>query len=322
MMILVADDDALSRRLVEKTLEHAGYEVIAVENGRLAVENLCRQDGPRLALLDWVMPELDGPAVCREVRQKRDQPYVHMILLTSKESKRDIVEGLESGADDYLIKPFDAAELTARLRTGLRILQLEDKLVEAREEMRFKATYDQLTGLLNRGVILDLLRRELSRTRREDGGTTILMGDVDHFKSINDTRGHLVGDEVLKEIARRILASVRLYDFVGRYGGEEFLVVLNNCDPSQSLLRADEIRLAIASVPVQTLQGPIPVTMSLGLLSSRDWGLGLVEDLLREVDAALYKAKAAGRNCVHFANPHPPSGVTTKPVKEQPKAAR
>jgi two-component system cell cycle response regulator len=319
MMILVADDDVLSRRLLVATLERAGYEVIAVENGRLAAENLCRQDGPRLALLDWVMPELDGPAVCREVRQKREQPYVHMVLLTSKESKRDIVEGLESGADDYLIKPFDAAELTARLRTGLRILQLEDKLVEAREEMRFKATYDPLTGLLNRGVILDLLRRELSRTRREDGGTTILMGDVDHFKSINDTRGHLVGDEVLREIARRMLASVRSYDFVGRYGGEEFLVVLNNCDASQSLPRAEEIRRAIASVPVQTIQGPIPVTMSLGVLSSRDWGLRPVEELLGQVDVALYKAKAAGRNCVKLASPHVPPNVPTRSLEYQPK---
>lgn len=319
MMILVADDDVLSRRLLEKTLERAGYEVVAVENGRLAVENLCRQDGPRLALLDWVMPELDGPSVCREVRQKREQPYVHMILLTSKESKREIVEGLESGADDYLIKPFDAAELTARLRTGLRILQLEDKLIEAREEMRFKATYDPLTGLLNRGVILDLLSRELSRTHREDGCTTVLIGDLDHFKRINDTRGHLMGDEVLREIARRLLASVRSYDFVGRYGGEEFLVVLNNCDASSSLLRAEEIRRAIASVPVQTIQGPIPVTMSLGVLSSSDWGLRPVEELLGEADVALYKAKAAGRNCVKFASPHEPPNFPTQSREEQPK---
>src|SRR6267378_6969213 len=292
MRILIADDDALSLRLLERTLERDGYEVTAVQNGRLAAENLCRQDGPRLALLDWVMPELDGPAVCREVREKREQPYVHMVLLTSKESKRDIVEGLESGADDYLIKPFDAAELTARLRTGLRILQLEDKLVEAREEMRFKATYDPLTGLLNRGVILDMLSRELSRTRREDGCTTVLMGDVDHFKSINDTRGHPVGDEVLREIARRMLASVRSYDFVGRYGGEEFLIVLNNCNLPSALQRAEQIRRATASTPVQTARGPVPVTMSLGILASTEWGVLPAEELLREADVALYKAKS------------------------------
>jgi two-component system cell cycle response regulator len=316
MRILIADDDALSRRLLEKTLERAGYDVIAVENGRLAVEHLCQPDGPRLALLDWIMPELDGPAVCREVRQKRQEPYVHLVLLTSKESKGDIVAGLESGADDYLVKPFDAEELTARLRTGLRILQLEDKLVEARESMRFKATYDPLTGLYNRGVILDLLTRELSRTRREEGCTAVMMGDVDHFKSINDSRGHLVGDEVLKEIARRILAAVRSYDFVGRYGGEEFLIVLNKCNDSYSMLRAEEIRRAIAMVPVQTEQGPMPITMSLGVLSSKEWGLRPVSEILQEVDIALYKAKGAGRNCVMLANPPQGPGLSTEPIEK------
>jgi two-component system cell cycle response regulator len=319
MRILIADDDALSLRLLERTLERDGYEVIAVQNGRLASEHLCRHDGPRLALLDWVMPELDGPAVCREVRRKREQVYVHMVLLTSKESKQDVIEGLESGADDYLIKPFDPAELKARLRTGLRILQLEDRLVEAREDMRFKATHDPLTGLFNRGIIMDLLSRELSRTHRQNGCTTILLGDVDHFKNVNDTLGHIAGDEVLKEVARRMVASVRSYDYVGRYGGEEFLVVLNNCDASDQLLRAEQIRRAIASEPVETIQGPIPVTMSLGVLSSRDWGLRPVEELLQEADVALYKAKAAGRNRVKLASPHMPPDVLPQSLEEQPK---
>jgi two-component system, cell cycle response regulator len=319
MRILIADDDALSLRLLERTLEREGYEVTAVQNGRRAAEHLCRQDGPRLALLDWVMPELDGPAVCREVRQKREQVYVHMVLLTSKESKQDVIEGLESGADDYLIKPFDPAELKARLRTGLRILQLEDRLVEAREEMRFKATYDSLTGLFNRGVIMDLLSRELSRTRREDGCTAILLGDVDHFKNVNDTLGHVPGDEVLKEIARRLLASVRLYDFVGRYGGEEFLIVLNKCNLPSALQRAEQIRQAIESAPVQTARGPVPVTMSLGILASTEWGVLPVEELLREADVALYKAKAAGRNCVKLASPHVPPNVPPHSLEEQPK---
>lgn len=303
MRILLADDDAISRTMLERTLERAGYDVIAVENGRLAVEHLCRKDGPRLALLDWVMPELDGPSVCRQVRQTREQPYVHMVLLTSKESKQDIVQGLESGADDYIVKPCDAAELKARLRTGLRILQLEDKLVEAREDMRFKATHDPLTGLFNRGVILELLAREMTRTNREDSCFTLLLGDVDHFKSINDTRGHVVGDTVLKEIACRILASVRSYDYVGRYGGEEFLVVLNNCDKSRSLFRAEQIAEAVARAPVQTASSPITVTMSLGVLASSDWKNRSLEEVMHEVDAALYSAKGAGRNCVRSAHP-------------------
>jgi two-component system, cell cycle response regulator len=309
MRILVADDDALSRTLLARTLERAGYEVTIVENGRLAAELLCRSDGPRLALLDWVMPELDGPGVCREVRQRREQPYVHMVLLTSRESKQDIVEGLESGADDYMIKPCDAAELKARLRTGLRILQLEDKLVEAREDMRFKATHDPLTGLFNRGVIVDLLARELVRTDRQGSCTTVLLGDVDHFKNINDTCGHAVGDKVLKDIALRILGAVRSYDYVGRYGGEEFLVVLNNCDESSSLPRGEQIRRAIGSAPVQTALGPIPVTMSLGVLATKDWEHRSAEEILHEVDAALYKAKADGRDCVRFAKSSLPPKV-------------
>jgi two-component system cell cycle response regulator len=279
--------------------------VTVVENGRLAADQLCPANGPRLALLDWVMPELDGPDVCREVRKRKEQSYVYMILLTSKESKEDVVAGLESGADDYLTKPFDPEELKARLRTGLRILDLEDRLVQAREAMRFQATHDGLTGLWNRSMIMDLLGRELSRSRREHVSTSILMCDLDHFKKVNDTYGHLSGDDVLKETSKRLLASVRSYDFVGRYGGEEFLVVLNNCNPAYALARAEEIRKAISQRPVPTTSGLVPLTMSLGLLVSQEWGCQPVEELLREADGALYAAKAAGRNCVKIASPNP-----------------
>ena len=303
MKILIADDEALSRRLLEKTLERAGYEVVAVENGRAAVRQLCQSDGPRLALLDWVMPELDGPGVCREVRRQQDDSYVYMVLLTSKEAKEDIVAGLESGADDYLTKPFNVDELKARLRTGERILHLEGRLVEAREMMRFKATHDALTSIWNRGVIMDLLGRELMRSQRESGCTIVLLGDVDHFKSVNDTHGHLVGDEVLQEIARRLLLSIRSYDFVGRYGGEEFLLVLNNCKPQFAEARAEDIRKIVSSRPIQTLAGPLNITMSFGLLLSDVWGVRPVEELLHEADAALYAAKAAGRNCIRVAKP-------------------
>jgi two-component system cell cycle response regulator len=303
MRILIADDELLSRRLLQMTLERAGYSVTAVENGRQAVEKLSLPDRPRLALLDWMMPELDGPGVCREIRKSKNQSYVYMVLLTSKGEKEDVVAGLEAGADDYLVKPFNADELKARLRTGLRILDLEDRLVEAREQMRFQATHDGLTSLLNRGVTLDLLGRELVRSRREHVSTAILMCDLDHFKSVNDTYGHLAGDDVLKETAKRLLSSVRSYDFVGRYGGEEFIVVLNNCNPSFASARAEEIRKAIAMPPMQTSNGSISVTMSLGLLLSHEWGHRPAEELLHYADAALYAAKAAGRNCVKLASP-------------------
>src|SRR5213595_3152510 len=270
MRILIADDELMSRRLLEKTMQRAGYEVTAVANGQLAAAELCKPEGPRLALLDWIMPELDGPGVCREVRKRKDQSYVYMILLTSKEKKEDVVAGLESGAD-YLTKPFDPEELKARLRTGQRILSLEDRLVEAREEMRFQATHDTLTTLWNRGVIVDLLRRELARSRRERVSTSILMCDLDHFKSVNDNYGHLAGDDILKETAKRLLASVRSYDFVGRYGGEEFLVVLNNCNPAYAFARAEEIRKGIAQRSMPSSSGPVSITMSLGLLLSQEW---------------------------------------------------
>jgi two-component system cell cycle response regulator len=301
--ILIADDDRVSRRLLEKTLEREGYEVIAVDNGRLALQQLSLPNGPRLALLDWMMPELDGPGVCREVRKQHERTYIHIVLVTSRASKQDIVAGLEAGADDYLTKPWDPTELTARLRVGQRILQLEDRLVEARETMRFKATHDHLTALFNRGVIVDLLARELTRTRREKGCTIVMLGDLDHFKSVNDTYGHVVGDEVLQEIARRLLASVRSYDFVGRYGGEEFLIVLNNCESTQAVARAEEVLNRIAQYPIQTNCGLLSITMSLGVLASRDWDLQLVEEILRETDLALYQAKADGRNCVRVAKP-------------------
>ncbi|HET7150812.1 MAG TPA: response regulator, partial [Candidatus Acidoferrum sp.] len=167
MRILIADDELMSRRLLEKTLQRAGYEVIAVENGGRARDELCKAEGPKLALLDWMMPELNGPSVCREVRKRKEHSYVYMILLTSKERKEDVVAGLESGADDYLTKPFDPEELKARLRTGMRILDLEDRLIEAREAMRFQATHDPLTSIWNRGVIIELLSRDLARARRE-----------------------------------------------------------------------------------------------------------------------------------------------------------
>ena len=303
MRILIADDEVTSLRLLEKTLQHAGYEVTVVGNGREAANQLCCPDGPQLALLDWGMPELDGLGVCREVRRQPNQRYVYIVLLTARDSKLDIVEGLESGADDYMVKPFNLEELKARLRSGARILQLEDNLVEAREDMRFRATHDPLTSLLNRGAIIDLLGQELTRSSRESGCTVVMLGDLDNFKSVNDTHGHIVGDEVLQGVAHRLLTAMRSYDLVGRYGGEEFLIVLNNCGPAKASERAEQIRRVIAKSPLPTSHGKLPITMSLGVLASAEWGPLPAEEVLREVDTALYAAKAEGRNCCSLAVP-------------------
>jgi two-component system, cell cycle response regulator len=284
MKILIADDEPVSRRLIERTLERFGYEVITAGDGAAANRELAKPDGPRLALIDWMMPEMDGPEVCRQVRARQSSPYVYMLLLTSKELSEDIVEGLEAGADDYLTKPCEPAELQARLRTGQRILKLEDNLVDAREQMRFKATHDSLTSLWDRGAILSLLRGEVSRS--EAGfPVSLLMCDVDHFKQINDTYGHIVGDEVLRELSARLTGAVRQNDAVGRYGGEEFLAVLSGC-------------------PRQTSAGPLSVAVSLGATTIENWNPTLsVEAYLKQADAALYEAKKTGRNRVVYAEP-------------------
>jgi len=313
--ILIAEDDAISRTLLERTLQRAGYDVIAVENGDQALVELVKQDAPRLALLDWIMPEKDGVEVCREVRKRKEQAYTYLILLSSRESKQDIVASLESGADDYLTKPFDVDELKARLRTGERILELEDRLVEARESMRFQATHDLLTSLWNRGVIVELVSREIMRSRRERSCTAVMMCDLDHFKSINDQYGHAVGDEVLREVARRLHLSVRSYDMVGRYGGEEFLVALNKCDAGSAVSRAENLRALIGGRPIQTAVKPVTVTISIGLALSHEFTDCPIDEIMRQADVALYAAKAAGRNCVRVAQP----GIEFKGNAGQPK---
>jgi two-component system, cell cycle response regulator len=303
MKILIAEDDPVSRLLMQRTLEKFGYEVVLAEDGRAAVEILSQPDGPRLALIDWMMPKLDGLGLCREVRRtQRDGAYVYILLLTSRQDAEDVVAGLEAGADDYITKPFHPAVLRARLHTGRRILSLEETLVQAREEMRFKATHDALTSLWNRASILAMARSELRRSAREARPFSLLLCDIDHFKRVNDDHGHLVGDFVLEEVARRLTAAVRDYDAVGRYGGEEFLVVLSNCDGDGLRTRAEHIRAAIGSMPIQAGDAELSVSISIGAMTyCPSMADAPLESLLAQTDAALYHAKAQGRNRAAFA---------------------
>jgi two-component system, cell cycle response regulator len=302
MKILVADDDPVSLRIMERTLEKGGYEVVTVDNGRQAAAELSKEDGPRLALIDWMMPGLDGPGVCRVVRSRTHEAYVYIMLLTSKQLTEDVVKGLEAGADDYLTKPCHPSELKARLHTGRRILELEDKLVVAREDMRFKATHDSLTSLWDRGSIFALLNSELSRSARERGPVSVMICDIDHFKQINDVHGHLVGDEVLQQVSARLQELVRPYDGVGRYGGEEFLVVLGGCSAADLKKRAEEVREGISGSAFHSKNGPIPISVSIGAVTIEDWNRSTpIEPFLKEADAALYRAKEAGRNRVAYA---------------------
>jgi two-component system, cell cycle response regulator len=296
--ILIADDDAVSRMIMERMLRQIGYEVTPAENGRDAMEKLLENDGPRLALLDWMMPELDGPQVCHQLRTMQGYRYVYLILLTSKDSREDLVAGLDAGADDYLIKPCNPAELKARLRTGQRILRLEDTLVAAREDMRFRATHDALTSLWNRGRILEFLHSALQSSE----STAILLCDIDHFKRINDVHGHLTGDAVLREVAARLRGAVRADDAIGRYGGEEFLIVLNGCDARRLPERAEQIRNAVSEGGF-ILDCAAAVSVSIGAIALGGDNLPLpVEAILNLTDTALYQAKRAGRNRVVIAD--------------------
>jgi diguanylate cyclase (GGDEF)-like protein len=296
MKVLIADDESVSRHMLRRLLMKWGYEVVAAEDGDAAWNFLKSPDAPRMALLDWMMPGKNGVEVCRELRKHRPEPYTYLLLLTAKDAKENIVEGLESGADDYLTKPYHPQELRARIRVGLRLLDLEDNLVQAREAMRFKATHDTLTGVWNRGAIMELLEREVSRSRREGSSLGVLIADLDHFKSVNDTYGHLAGDHVLREVTKRMQADVRPYDAVGRYGGEEFLILLPGCDNTATREKAERLRRAIMQYPVETESGPLNVTISVGAVASGDWPRSTANQVLQMADSALYRAKEEGRN--------------------------
>ncbi len=294
LSVLVAEDDPMFRRILKSWLENWGYRLTIVEDGTQAWQVLQQEPQPELLILDWVMPGIDGPEICHRVRARQRTPYQYVLLVTSRDGSADVVAGLEAGADDYLTKPFERNELRARLTVGRRILALQDGLIRAREELRFQATHDVLTGIWNRRALLDLLQRELERASRSDSSTALLMLDLDHFKEVNDKYGHLAGDAVLRDVARRVMQVIRSYDFVGRYGGEEFLVVLPGCDRIHAFQSAERIRAAVAAAPINANNLEISVTTSIGVTAVA--AEACEKQLLAVADAALYQAKSEGRN--------------------------
>lgn len=298
MKILLAEDDPVARRLVELALSQDGYEPVHVADGRAAWEALQDDTGPKLAILDWVMPEMDGLEVCRKLRELKGRPYVYVLLLTSKGEREDVVAGMDAGADDYLTKPFEPQELLVRLRAGRRILDLQEQLIAARQAVEYEATHDPLTGLWNRNAIIEFLKRELSRSKREGKPVGIGMADVDHFKQINDTFGHLMGDAVLRESAERFRAGLRVYDSIGRYGGEEFMIVMVGCDLQTAESVAERLRSEVCRAPIRASGAEVPITISIGVTAVNQIQHLDEEPLIKAADDALYEAKRAGRNCV------------------------
>jgi two-component system cell cycle response regulator len=300
MRILIADDSIVSRHLLDATLRKWGYQVVVAGDGVEAWNVLQEDDAPRLAILDWVMPGLTGPEVCRRVREyaKGKDTYTYILLLTSKSLKEDLIEGMESGADDYITKPFDQHELKVRLRSGTRIIDLQRELVTAKDELREQATKDFLTRIWNRSSILDILQRELIRGGREDRSVGVVLADLDHFKLVNDTYGHFAGDAVLREFARRMQTSIRPYDAIGRYGGEEFLIILPGCDDQCTSRQAERMRSVLDAEPMIVNERRHAITCSFGATTWRPGEPVSPDGLIRIADDALYAAKHLGRNRV------------------------
>lgn len=294
MKVLVADDDPVTRRTLAGLLDYLGHEVIEAHDGLQAWDLIHGRDAPDLIILDWMMPEPSGIEICRRLRGSEKRPYQYVLMLTARDSIDDLVEGMEAGADDYLRKPFDVRELRVRVRAAERMLAVQD-------ELRAQAITDELTGLLNRRGIFHRVDNELALVARDGRPLCVLVVDIDNFKTINDTHGHAVGDEVLREVSNRMRRQLRSYDDVGRHGGEEFAVTLPACDPAGARSVAERIRDSICAEPIQTSAGAVAVTVSAGVASADARSGHDTSSLISTADQALYLAKENGRNRVEFA---------------------
>ncbi|MCE5327665.1 MAG: diguanylate cyclase [Planctomycetaceae bacterium] len=301
MRIMIAEDDCVSRKVLENLLRKWNHEVVVACEGRQAWQMLQQDDAPSMVVLDWMMPGMDGPAICHALRQlpRKIRPYV--ILLTGRNQKCDLVEGISMGADDFIAKPFDPDELRVRILAGQRIVELQIESLTIMEALRKQASHDYLTGLPNRATILDVLSREFARAPRQQDYVSVAMADIDHFKAINDDYGHAAGDAVLAAVARQMAMTMRSYEYIGRIGGEEFLVVLSGCAADGAAVMGERLRRAVAMQPVAVAASNIPVTISVGIASTSQIDNPTETTLVELADSAMYRAKRAGRNRVESA---------------------
>jgi two-component system, cell cycle response regulator len=299
MKLLVADDSRLYRKMLQNLLEEWGYEVVLAADGDEAQRILERDDAPRLAIVDCLMPGISGLELCERIRARK-QGYVYTILLSAADQESDVLKGFELGADDYLCKPFKELELKTRLMVGRRIIRSHEELVEAHDALKFEASHDPLLRIWNRRAIIDLLSTELGRAKRLQTPLSVLFADLDFFKRINDNYGHLIGDDVLRSAAGKMSGAVREYDHVGRCGGEEFLLVLPDCDTEAAREVAERVRQHIGGEPAVIAPMQVDITVSIGV---SQWHSGQqIRDLLHQADVALHRAKQNGRNRVEVEN--------------------
>lgn len=297
MKILIAEDESINRRLVKKHLSDAGYETVEAEDGQAAWD-LFQTEPFHFVITDWMMPRLDGPALIQNIRNSGQSHYTYIILLTAMDETENVVRGLESGADDYLTKPLNGRELIARVSSGMRILKLEEQLTQAKKQMEVLAMHDGLTGVLNRRAIEEQAEAEFSIARRKERPLSIILLDIDHFKRVNDTHGHKMGDKVLQQVAGVLSESLRKYDRLGRWGGEEFLLILPDTDLQGAMIVAERLRIQTAetNIPLENSE-PFSVQISLGIATTNE-NFQTLAKFIDAADQALYKAKQSGRNRV------------------------
>ena len=297
--ILLVDDEPTQRLIMARLLKRAGYLVETAGNGLEALAKIDSGDF-QLMITDWEMPEMDGIALCSALRASQSRGYIYTILLTARDAIEHVVTGLQAGADDYLTKPVIEPELIARLNTGKRIVTLERSLRSANEENRRLSITDPLTGAYNRRYLMEQLPREIERAARYGRHLSVVMCDVDHFKKINDTHGHLIGDEVLKWFVTNLQKSVRACDWVARYGGEEFVAVLPETNVLNAGAAAENLRQGLRAVPFMLESVTFPVTASFGASGWKELvpAGATLDALMGKCDAGVYASKAAGRDRV------------------------
>lgn len=288
MRILLADNDPATRNLLETNLKDWGYETVSCGNGREALEALEQPDPPKLAILEWSLPEMDGLQVCRRIRELAGRAYIYIILLTEASTKDEMLKGLEAGADEYIIKPVDVNELRMRIRAGSRIVGLQETFTAVLRYSEQQAAHDPLTGLWNRAAMIDILRRELERATRENSAVGLVIGGLDQLARINQGFGSLTSDAVLREIVLRIRSCVRSYDHVGRSEDDDFIIVVPGCDLESTRVLAERLRASVSKYRLSIGEGVMPLTMSFGILvvgegekTDADAIMGRVEDAMR-----------------------------------------